>query len=62
MIHREGDADGRKALLLRVMAPPQPVTKRAEDFLPDVHLHGPEHHGVVPCVLLTAYRNCGGAL
>ena len=28
----------------------------------DVHLHGPEHHGIVPCVLLTAYRNCGGAL
>ena len=38
------------ALLLQVMA------------LPDVHLHGPEHHGIVPCVLLTAYRNCGGAL
>jgi len=26
----------------------------------DVHLHGPEHHSIVPCVLLTAYRNCGG--
>ena len=38
------------ALLLRVMA------------LKDVHLHGPEHHGIVPCVLLTAYRNCGGAI
>ncbi len=30
--------------------------------LENVHLHGPEHHGIVPCVLLTAYRNCGGAL
>ena len=30
--------------------------------LPDVHLHGPEHHGIVPCVLLTAYRNCGGEI
>ena len=25
--------------------------------LPGVHMHGPEHHGIVPCVLLT-----GGAL
>ena len=30
--------------------------------LPGVHMHGPEHHAVVPCVLLTAYRNCGGEL
>ena len=30
--------------------------------MPEVHLHGPEHHSIVPCVLLTAYRNCGGAL
>ena len=28
--------------------------------LPQVHLHGPEHHAIVPCVLLTAYHNCGG--
>ncbi|MBO4331347.1 MAG: hypothetical protein J5827_04650, partial [Oscillospiraceae bacterium] len=28
--------------------------------LPRVHMHGPEHHMIVPCVLLTAYRNCGG--
>lgn len=28
----------------------------------NVHLHGPEHHSIVPCVLLTAYRNCGGKL
>ena len=25
-----------------------------------VHMHGPEHHSILPCVLLTAYRNCGG--
>ncbi len=28
--------------------------------LPQVHLHGPEHHAIVPCVLLTAYHNNGG--
>lgn len=28
--------------------------------LPQVHLHGPEHHAIVPCVLLTAFHNCGG--
>ncbi len=28
--------------------------------LPQVHMHGPEHHAIVPCVLLTAYHNCGG--
>lgn len=27
-----------------------------------VHLHGPEHHSIVPCVLLTAYRNNGGEI
>ena len=30
--------------------------------LPGVHIHGPEHHALVPCVLLTAYKNCGGSL
>lgn len=28
--------------------------------LKSVHLHGPEHHSIVPCVLLAAYHNCGG--
>ncbi len=28
--------------------------------LPQVHLHGPEHHAIVPCVLLTAFHNNGG--
>ena len=27
--------------------------------LPGVHMHGPEHHGIVPCVPLTACANCG---
>ena len=30
--------------------------------LPGIHMHGPEHHAIVPCVLLAAYRNCGGEL
>lgn len=30
--------------------------------LEEVHLHGPEHHSIVPCVLLTAYKNCGGEI
>lgn len=29
---------------------------------PGVHMHGPEHHCIVPWVLLTAYRNNGGRL
>ena len=28
--------------------------------MPQVHMHGPEHHAIVPCVLLTAFHNCGG--
>lgn len=27
-----------------------------------VHMHGPEHHSIVPCVLLTAFQNCGGKI
>ena len=30
--------------------------------LQQVHMHGPEHHVIVPCVLLSAYRNNGGAI
>ena len=30
--------------------------------LPGVHMHGPEHHRIVPAVLLAAYRNCGGEI
>lgn len=28
--------------------------------LESVHMHGPEHHSIVPCILLTTYKNCGG--
>ncbi|NLC73295.1 MAG: hypothetical protein GX684_05945 [Ruminococcaceae bacterium] len=27
--------------------------------MPEVHMHGPEHHAIVACVLLTAAKNCG---
>ena len=27
-----------------------------------VHMHGPEHHSIVPCVMLAAYRNNGGKI
>ena len=30
--------------------------------LPQIHMHGPEHHIIVPCVLLAAYRNSGGEI
>jgi len=30
--------------------------------LESVNMHGPEHHVIVPCVLLTAYRNSGGEI
>ena len=30
--------------------------------LDGVHLHGPEHHSIVPCVLVTAFHNCGGMI
>ena len=29
---------------------------------PEIHMHGPEHHHIIPCVLLTAYHNNGGDL
>ncbi|MBO4382499.1 MAG: SAM-dependent methyltransferase [Clostridia bacterium] len=30
--------------------------------LPSCHMHGPEHHVMVGCALLTAYKNAGGDL
>ena len=30
--------------------------------LPFCHMHGPEHHVMVGCALLTAYRNAGGEI
>jgi len=38
------------ALLQQIMAQPQ------------IYMHGPEHHILVGAALLTAYRNCGGAV
>ena len=29
--------------------------------MPSCHMHGPEHHTMVGCALLTAYKNAGGA-
>ncbi len=31
-------------------------------LLDGVHMHGPEHHIMIPCILLTSYRNCGGVI
>lgn len=28
--------------------------------LPEIHMHGPEHHILVPCVLIAAFKNNGG--
>ncbi len=30
--------------------------------LESVHIHGPEHHSIVPCVLITAFYHCGGQI
>ncbi|URW87332.1 DUF5714 domain-containing protein [Blautia wexlerae] len=37
---------------------PLPLLEEIMD-LPSVHMHGPEHHAIVPSVLLTALRNNG---
>jgi len=49
--------------LLRQSNEKDPIALLHQVFkLEDVHLHGPEHHGIVPCVLITAYHNCGGQI
>ena len=30
--------------------------------LESVHMHGPEHHSIVPCIMLTTHRNNGGEI
>lgn len=30
--------------------------------LKSVNMHGPEHHSIIPCVLLTAFKNSGGKI
>ena len=49
--------------LLRRSGEKDPVALLHQVFqLEDVHLHGPEHHSIVPCVLVTAFRNSGGQI
>ncbi len=59
--HSGGGAAIRR--LLQESAEQDPVVLLNQMYrLPEVHLHGPEHHSIVPCVLLAAYRNCGGEI
>lgn len=60
--HTAGLDSGFLPLLLRSGERDPLALLEAVFALPQVHLHGPEHHAAVPCVLLTAYRNCGGEL
>jgi len=47
--------------LLRNTKEKDPVLLLEQIFrLSSVHMHGPEHHSIVPCVLVTVYHNCGG--
>ena len=55
------DADFIPLLLQSRERDPQKLLEEVFAF-PGVHMHGPEHHAIVPCVLLAAYRNCGGEL
>ena len=49
--------------LLRASKEKDPIALLHQVFqLEDVHLHGPEHHSIVPCVLITAFHNCGGQI
>ena len=49
--------------LLRRSVEKNPIILLHQAFrMENVHLHGPEHHSIVPCVLITAYHNCGGEL
>ena len=50
-------------ILLRQSSEKDPILLLHQVFkLDEVHLHGPEHHSIVPCVLITAFHNCGGQL
>jgi len=49
--------------LLRSSNEKDPILLLHQVFrLDSVHMHGPEHHSIVPCVLITAYRNNGGRI
>ena len=59
--HEAGDV--RAAAVLRESGEKDPLALLEQVFaLPGIHLHGPEHHVLVPCVLLTAFRNNGGGV
>lgn len=47
------------------------ITTREKDLIellkiirshPSIPMHGPEHHAMIPGILLACYRNCGGAI
>jgi len=59
--HASGSAD--LLSFLRDCREPDPIRLFLQAAgLSGVHMHGPEHHILVPCVLLTAFRNNGGTL
>ncbi len=57
-----GGMDAAFGLLLRSSERDPLKLFEAVVRLKQVHLHGPEHHVLVPAVLLTAYRNNGGSV
>lgn len=59
--HSAGSCDFAAVLLSSPEKDPAELFRKLA-ALPSVHLHGPEHHSIVPCVLLTAYHANGGRL
>jgi hypothetical protein len=58
-----GDIDERLKRLCLEATTTDPIAILETAFaLRQVHMHGPEHHRIVPCALLAAYRNAGGEL
>ncbi len=57
-----GGGAGVKELLLRAEERDPIALFLRVCALSEVNLHGPEDHGIVHCVILTAYRNCGGKI
>ena len=57
--HTAGFPEYIKFLLFTKEKDPIALMEEVMD-LPSVHMCGPEHHMIVPAVLLTAYKNCGG--
>ncbi|MDD3233344.1 MAG: DUF5714 domain-containing protein [Candidatus Methanomethylophilus sp.] len=60
--HEKGGMTMARAVCLEAKdRDPLAILLRLMD-LPDVHMHGPEHHILVGSALLTAYHNCTGKL